>query len=312
MPVKDGTKDRELTAERLLAASAKNWFDPLTEIDWDAPLLPDAYFIAPERCTLYGTRTWDRMSPQQRIDLTRHEVASTASVGIWFEVILMQLLIRHAYDQDMTSRHVQYAFTEIADECRHSTMFGRMIEKFGCPNYGPGRYTHELGRFLKTTGTGIQTFAAALIAEEILDTMQREMMRDDALQPLTRDVARIHVIEEARHVRYAREEVTRRAPRLNAAEKAVTRLLIARAAHVISRHLIHPDVYAAVGLDPKAAAREARLNTYRNETMRLWAHRLVRFFEENDLMGGPGLALWRRSGLVGRDYRPPAAVEAEM
>lgn len=301
-----GAKDRELTAERLLAASAKNWFDPLTEIDWDAPLLPDTFFTDEKRCTLYGTRTWERLSRQQRIDLTRHEVASTASVGIWFEVILMQLLLRHAYDQDMTSRHVQYAFTEIADECRHSTMFGRMVEKLECPNYGPGRYAHELGRVMKTAGMGIQMFAAALIAEEILDTAQREMMQDESIQPLVRNVARIHVIEEARHVRYAREEVVRRAPRLNAAEKALTRLVIARSAHVIAHHLIHPDVYAAVGLDPKLTKREARLNPHHHATLRHWGRRLVRFFEENDLMGGPGLALWRRSGLVAPDYRPPA------
>ncbi|MDI2129703.1 AurF N-oxygenase family protein [Yinghuangia seranimata] len=306
MPVKYAAKDRELVAERLLAASAKNSFDPLTEIDWDAPLLPDTFFINEKRATLYGTRTWERMSHQQRVDLTRHEVASTASVGIWFEVILMQLLIRHAYDQDMTSRHVQYAFTEIADECRHSTMFGRMVEKFEAPNYGPGKHAHELGRIMKTIGWGIQTFAAALIAEEILDTAQREMMQDETIQPLVRGVSRIHVIEEARHVRYAREEVVRRAPRLNAAETAFTRLVIARSAHIIANHLIHPNVYASVGLDPKLARREALANPHRNQTMREWGRRLVAFFEENDLMGGPGLALWRRSGLVAPDYRPPA------
>jgi hypothetical protein len=309
MPVKDDTMDREHTAERLLTASAKNWFDPLTEIDWDAALLPDAFFMSEERCTLYGTPTWDRLGRQQRIDLSRHEVASTASVGIWVEVILMQLLIRHAYDQDMTSRHVQYAFMEIADECRHSTMFGRMISKFDCPNYGPGRHAHELGRFLKTAASGVQPFAAALIAEEILDAMQREMMRDESLQPLVRNVARIHVIEEARHVRYAREEVARRAPHLNRVHKAVCRLLIARVAHVTARNLIHPGVYAAVGLDPRAAAREARMNPHRSRALQDWGRRLVGFYEENGLMGGPGLALWRRSGLVASDYRPGVSTD---
>lgn len=304
MPVKELTMDRERTAERLLTASAKNWFDPLTEIDWDAPLLPDAFFIAEERCTLYGTPTWDRLSRQQRIDLSRHEVACTASVGIWVEVILMQLLVRHAYDQDMTSKHVQYAFTEIADECRHSTMFGMMIGKFGCPNYGPGRHAHELGRLLKTVASGVQPFAAALIAEEVMDAMQREIMRDEGLQPLIREISRIHVIEETRHVRYAREEVARRMEHLNRAQRAVCRLLIARVAHVTARNLIHPGVYAAVGLDPRAARREAWMNPHRQRTLRDWGRRLVRFYEENGLMGGPGLALWRRSGLVAPDYRP--------
>ncbi len=71
---------------------------------------------------------WDRMSEEQRLDLSRHEAAALASLGIWFEIILMQLLVRHIYDKPVTSNHVRYALTEIADECRHSMMFGRMID----------------------------------------------------------------------------------------------------------------------------------------------------------------------------------------
>jgi hypothetical protein len=52
-------------------------------------------------------------------------VASVAGLGVWFETILMQLLVREYYRQDPTAAHAQYALTEIADECRHSVMFGR-------------------------------------------------------------------------------------------------------------------------------------------------------------------------------------------
>ncbi|MGH8919814.1 MAG: diiron oxygenase, partial [Actinomycetes bacterium] len=38
--------DRESTATRLLRTSAKHSYDPAVEIDWDAPLAPDRYFIA--------------------------------------------------------------------------------------------------------------------------------------------------------------------------------------------------------------------------------------------------------------------------
>ena len=100
----------------------------------------------PERSTLYGTDLWRRMPEEQRIELTKHEVASIASVGIWFETILTQMLVRSLYDRSMTDAHARFAFTEIADECRHSMMFGRMIETLGCPDYGPGRFAHALGR----------------------------------------------------------------------------------------------------------------------------------------------------------------------
>ncbi len=130
-------KDREQVAERLLEASAKHSFDPDTELDWDAPSEEGKWFWPPELVSLYDTPMWRRMSEEQRMDLARHEAASLASLGIWFEVILMQLLVRHIYDMSVTSAHVQYALTEIADECRHSKMFARLITQ--------GRHPHVQG-----------------------------------------------------------------------------------------------------------------------------------------------------------------------
>src|SRR3954471_2483424 len=206
--------DRTRTAERLLSSAARISFDPQVDIDWDAPPVPGLWYAPPERSTLYGTSLWRRMPEAQRIELTKHEVASIASVGIWFETILTQMLVRSLYDRSMTDAHARFPFTEIADECRHSMMFGRMIETLGCPDYGPGRLAHALGRPFKTLSNGTLTFAGALYVEEILDALQREAMSDERVQPLVRAVSRVHVIEEARHMRYARDETARQVAEL--------------------------------------------------------------------------------------------------
>jgi hypothetical protein len=292
-------RDREAVADRLLTASAKHSFDPLVEIDWSAPLEPGLFFWPEHRVSLYGTELWDRLTPEARIELSRHEVASAASVGIWFELILMQMLIRHSYDRDPTKRHVQYALTEIADECRHSVMFARLIDKLGCPSYGPGGHAHRLGRLMKTVSSGPETFAATLIAEEILDTFQREAMTDPTVQPLVRAVNRIHVVEEARHVRYAREELVRQVAGLSAPQRYVTRFVVGCAAQVIATHLVHPAAYAAVGLDPRQARRVAAASPHRRQTMKWAGARLVAFLDELGLIGAPGYQLWQRSGLLG-------------
>lgn len=298
MPRTLDVTDRENTAGRLLKASAKHSYDPGVDIDWDAPLADGVFFVPEHRISLYGTELYSRLSHEQRVELSKQEVASLAGVGIWFETILMQMLVRHSYDRDPTSRHVQYAFTEIADECRHSVMFARMIEKLGCPAYGVGPYQHELGRLMKTASAGAHMFAATLIAEEILDTLQREAMADESIQPLVRMVSRIHVVEEARHVRYAREELVRRMAKISKAERALARLLTARAAYVIADRLVHPDVYAAVGIDPKEGRAAANANPHFRETRRWAAQRLVTFLDEVGLVAGPGMRLWRGAGLV--------------
>ena len=290
--------DRETIAQRLLRASAQKSFDPEVDVDWDQPLVDGMFYMPEHRVSLYGTPLWERMSHAQRVDLSRHEIASTASVGIWFELILLQLLARHIYDLPATSDHVRYALVEVGDECRHSVMFSRMIEKLGCPAYGPGRVAHTLGRLLKTIAKGPEVFAAILIAEEILDTFQRELMIDESVQPLVRRISQIHVIEEARHVRYAHDELVRQMSAASPAARAWARWVVARSAWTISAHLVHPDAYAAVGLEPQEARRIALANPVRRESMRWASAKLVRFFAANDLLGGPGLLLWRRSGLI--------------
>ncbi|MHB8717393.1 MAG: AurF N-oxygenase family protein [Candidatus Dormibacteria bacterium] len=290
--------EREAIAERLIRASAQKSFDPERDVDWDAALVEGMMFMPPHRVSLFGTPLWERLRHEQRVELSRHEIASIASVGIWFEVVLIQLLTRHIYDRSPATRHVRYALVEIGDECRHSVMFSRFIETLGCPAYGPGPLAHALGRVLKTVAAGPEVFAAILIAEEILDTLQREWMVDDSVQPLCRRVSQIHVVEEARHVRYARDELTRRMATASPASRALARWVAARSAYVIASRLIHPHVYAAVGLDPQRTRRVAMANPARRETLRWAARRLVSFFDEVGLMGGPGMVLWRRSGLV--------------
>lgn len=289
--------DRELTATRLLRSSAEHSYDPEVEIDWDAPLSPDHYFVPPHRSTLFGTPLWDRLTEPQRITLTRHEVASIAGLGVWFETILMQLLIRDYYRQDPTAAHAQYALTEVADECRHSVMFGRMIDKLGCPVYRVGPFDDALGRWIAATARGPRMFAAILIAEEVLDALQREASADESVQPLVRMVSRIHAVEEARHVRYAREELARQVRAAGPRRLVFDRLVIARAAYLTGNGLVHPHVYRSVGIDPAEGRRTARANPQHRETLRWAGQRVVAYLEDLGLIGGPGTALWRRSGL---------------
>ncbi|MFD3451696.1 diiron oxygenase [Streptomyces sp. NPDC058691] len=291
---------REKVAERLLDASAKHSFDPDTELDWDAPFEDGGWFWPPELVSLYDTPLWKHMSQEQRIELSRHEAASLASIGIWFEIILMQLLLRHSYDLDPTSGHVRYALTEIADECRHSKMFARLVTRLGTPVYRPARLDHNLGRVLKTVSTTPGAFTGTLLAEEILDWMQRLTFPDERVQPLTRGVTRIHVVEEARHIRYAREELRRQMATAPRWELALTRVSSAEAARVIARSLISPQVYASVGLDPKYAAELARTSPHRRDVMRQSAKKLMDFLEEVGMFEGRGVRrMWRSSGLLG-------------
>ncbi|MFD0338546.1 diiron oxygenase [Streptomyces sp. NPDC127117] len=291
-------RDREQIAERLLDSSAKHSFDPDRELDWDSAIEDGKWFWPPELVSLYDTPLWRKMSEEQRMDLSRHEAASLASLGIWFEIILMQLLVRHIYDRPVTSNHVRYALTEIADECRHSMMFGRMITWGGTPDYPVPRVYHNLARVLKTISTTPGSFAATLLGEEILDWMQRLTFPDERVQTLVRGVTRIHVVEEARHVRYAREELRRQMVTAPRWERELTRLSSGEAARVFSVCFVNPRVYENVGLDRHEAVAQVKASGHRAEVMQSGAKRLTDFFDDIGVLNGVGRRLWKRSGLL--------------
>jgi hypothetical protein len=290
--------DLQEMSTRLLRSAAKRSYDPVVDIDWAADIPADLYGLSPEWSTLYATPLWDEMSADQRVTLTVHEYCSISGVGIWFEVLLMQLVLRDIYGDDPAQPHFQWALTEIADECRHSVMFARTAQKFGAPSYQPPARIRALGRTFAAKGAGPAAYAAILVAEEILDIFQRDLMRDERVQPLTRATSQIHVVEEARHMRFAREEITRRTPELSRWQLRRQRTVIAVVAAIIAENLVQPEVYAAAGLDVERAVAAAKVNEHYAAKLREAASGLVDHLRGVGLVGGPSERLWRRANLL--------------
>ena len=123
-------------------------------------------------------------------------------------------------------------------------------------------------------------------------------MRDERVQPLIRMVSRVHVLEEARHMTFAREEVERTVPSLTGPQLAWHRTLIAQTAFMVARTLVNPQVYVAVGLDPKQAKRAAFTNPAYRETLAWMGERVTGFLDEQGLIGPLQRKVWKRSLLL--------------
>lgn len=285
-------------ARRLLDSATKLSYDPATEVDWDTPLDTDHHGASPEWSTLYGTAYWQELTEAQRKALTRQEAASVASTGIWFEMILQQMVLRDMYAKDATDPRFQWALTEVADECRHSIMFARGAAKLGAPAYRPHRMVIELGRVFKTLAFGEAAYAAILVAEEVLDVMQRDWMRDERVAPFVRTINNIHVVEESRHMKFARDETRRRLRDAGPVRRHINSLVVAIASYYIVTSMVNRDVYANAGLDSARARTEAGTNEHHKSLMRSSCSGLMEFLSSTRLLTGPALFFYKRASLI--------------
>ncbi|MGX1806255.1 AurF N-oxygenase family protein [Nocardia sp. NPDC055321] len=290
---------REAFAQRLLLGSAKKSYDPVVDIDWNAPLDPDKLFLPPEVISLYGTPLWEAMSAEQRRELSRQELASVLSVGIWFENLLNRLLLRELMNGDPTSRHSHYTLTEMGDECRHMMMFGKLIDRIEARPYWPNRYERLVISSLQLFLRGPMVWVGALVGEEIFDAIQRRTLDDADLQPIVARAMRIHVTEEARHIGFARDALARRAPTMTAAERAYTRMCVAIAAPLFVHLMTNWHMYVRAGIeDGRGARRMARANPHARRALGIGAANLGAFLDKQGLMGPIGKRIWQRRGLL--------------
>lgn len=283
---------------RLIESSARLSRNAMTEIDWSLPMDPDKYGCSPEWSSLYGTDYWNELTPEQRISLTRHEFASIMCIGIWFEMILQEMVIRDQYLGHYHGSEFQFALVEIADECRHSIMFAKASEKMVGKSYRPARGIGRLGKVFKTLAKNEVAYAGILVAEEVLDVFQRGCMRDERVLPFIRTVNEIHVLEEARHMKFAREEVRESVRGIGRARRELSAYLTAAGAYYIVSSLIQPQAYADAGLDPERARREAHHNAHFHSMIRSSCAHLMEFLDEVGLLTKPALRIYRKIHMI--------------
>src|SRR3954452_431834 len=288
--------DTAAKAEKLVAASQRATYDPFTTIDWSVPIDDTAYHLPPEFLPLFGTAAWDAMTEDERIEYSRHECASLCGAGIWFENILMHLVLKHLYDLPADDPSHRYLLIETADECRHSAMFGEYIRQAGTPAYRPPRWHRLGGAFMKATSSGPEAYIAILAAEELLDVSNRATMKDDRMNPVSKSIAKLHVLEEARHVSFARTYITEVWPTLGTAAKLRAMIRPPFFVSGIAMALVNPAVYRTLGIEHGWST--ARKNPVHRQRVARDLGKLTGLLSELGIINRSNRWIWRAMGLV--------------
>ena len=145
-------------------------------------------------------------------------------------------------------------------------------------------------------------FFAVLAGEEPIDHIQRSLLRERReMAPVLERVMRIHVIEEARHLCFARQYLREQVPRLSRARLLAVQLRVPILLRLLSQLMLRPspDVAELHGI-PRDALREAySFSNERHARRTLEAVAKTRELCEELCVLSPRIApLWRKLGLL--------------
>ncbi len=284
------------TAKRctqLVAASARATLDPFEAVDWNIPIDDTAYHLPPEWLPLFGTAAWNAMTESKRIEYSRHEAAAMYGAGIWFENQLMQIVLRHLVELPVTDPSHRYLLVEVADECRHSTMFGEFIRQAGTPAYTPDVPVIDYSTLPGGRALG---YLLILAVEELLDAVNRATMKDARVHPVSRQCAKLHVLEEARHVSFAKTYLSEVWDTIDLDDRSAAIDLAPAAVYLMTQLTIDPNVYATLDIDD--GAEQAKRNPHHRARMVDALAKLTEFLRELGVINDANEPEWRGRGLI--------------
>ena len=281
---------------QLIAASERSTLDPFTVIDWEVPIDDSAYHLPPEWLPLYGTDAWDEMDEPARRAYSRHESVALSGAGIWFENMLMQIVLRHLAELPVTSPAHRYLLLEVADECRHSTMFGEFIRRAGTPAYSPPSDTPTVDTLVDVPGGRALGYLLILAVEELLDAANRATMKDERIHPVSRQIAKLHVMEEARHVSFAKTYLSEVWPTLAGEERAAVAGIAPIAVAGVADLTVNPAVYEELGIDGGDLV--ARANPHHQARVVEGFAKLAALLTELGVIDDDTRPTWQELGLV--------------
>jgi len=282
--------------QRIVDGAHRKSFDPYKTIDWNVPFDLERFYLPPDMVSLYGTPMWDQMSRDQQVKLSMHEACSALATGIWFENQLSFKMMDYLIDVSPHDPHFYWMQIEVADECRHSMMFGEVIRHAQVPWYKP-RFSSLFAFFTKYLTPKVSMILGTLAAEDVTDYLNRRIAQDPDCHPAMRELSKIHMVEEARHLGYARQWLKENWPHIGKIQRAIAKRDALLSTSIIIWELVHPDVYKNVGLPPEAL-QMAKNNPNRARIKREMSQELVDFLSDIDVIDDRFASKWRAAGLM--------------
>ena len=189
-------------AVRLTRASRKKFWDVYNAFTWPEALVADAWYMPPELISIHGTDAYDALDDAQRRQLSLYELGNFFSLVLQGERPLVQGLVHRLYSKGNTPQITEYLHHFVDEENKHMVMFGEFCNRYIGKVYPEKKIS--LPREYAKGEEEVAFFCKVMVVEELGDFYNLEIEKDERIDPLVRELNRVHHIDEARHLAFGR------------------------------------------------------------------------------------------------------------
>ncbi len=237
-----------------LSRNSEPYRDPVSRIHWDL-LSTQQYWLPPEAVSLYGVPAFMALAESKRMHLSHYEFLNFIEAGLWLEGMFMERIARSIRQDSWNRAALKYRLHEMREETGHSLMFLELMERSGLSTpyrrHSRLRLANLFGRYAPLESLGF--WMATVIGEEIPDRINRYIRQHDEMVCSTIiEMSTLHLIDEARHITYAREMTESRLAGLHNWQRLLLRPLLSKLLHQFVDLFYYPDarLYELAGFFP--------------------------------------------------------------
>jgi hypothetical protein len=188
---------------RLYEQAKIDQWNAATDIDWAQPLEGDGGLIADDLVDIHGTKFWDRLSADQRVELNRYVTRwrlSTLMHGEHGAMLVCSQLVENVQGQDAKL----FQATQVVDEGRHNEVLHRYLAlRLGGESYPLAGNVREIfDTLLGTSAWYLKTIGLQLVAETFAVSLFR-MLAESSKDEVLRVICRRILQDEARHMGFS-------------------------------------------------------------------------------------------------------------
>ena len=239
-------------------AKREQW-DAATAVDWTVDVDPERENVPDGQIPIYGTRLWDRLTPEEILKLRREQLSWTLSQFLHGEQGAL-LASAQIVDAAPWIEAKYYGATQVVDEARHVEAYGRYLNEKLRRSYPVNRHLKALLDEILTDGRWDMKYLGMQILVEGLAMAAFGFMNKVCSEPLLRDITQNVIRDEARHVAFGVLSLSGYYADMRATDLRDREEFIAEGCRLLRDRLLAEEVWEEMGF-PMQEARELVLNS---------------------------------------------------